>query len=708
MLWECKYRHKWSAPAESILSGRWCKDCSVGFMERVCRQYFEQIFKLPFPNTRPNWLINPTTGKKLELDGYAEKLSLAFEYHGQHHYRYNKLFHKNLTDLKKRKALDIVKVKLARSNGVSVIEIPQIPTDLKLENLMEHLVTQFKLKNISYPKNIFLLKIDLKKAYAPEDSKYLNLMKDICRFKEGQLLSPAYLGLHTKLEFKCKENHHWMASPSKIVLSKRWCPTCAKAKRKNAPDKISLELKRYSVEFISGNYEHLNSKLKFRCLKCEYIFNESLNTLRSRTKKGYACVSCSGNRRKLHPNDLMPFHEAREFVHKLKLKSQKEWDQYTNGKRTDLPSLPFNIPASPRNPYKNKGWISSGDWLGTDRIANQKIRYRSFSKARLFARSLGLKNQKEWIDYSNGKIKKRKPFPSDIPKYPNDSIYRSKGWKSWADWLNTKNTKGEYAEFESARAYVRKLKLKSSLEWKDYIQGKNKKLGKKPDWIPKAPRSVYKNHGWRSMEDWLGYEEKTYKDWLPFEKAKIFVHKLKLKNWKEWNSFALGKHKHKRPNNIPTAPNIIYKQQWKDWQDWIGESFKGRVKFWDFIRARNYVQSLNIHSRDEWNKFLKSDNKPLYIPANPYFVYKNSGWISFGDWLGTNRVANQNRVFLSFYKAREFARKLKIKSQIEWNKYCKNELSQLARKPNYIPSDPAKTYKKSNEWRGWKDWLGTK
>ena len=56
---------------------------------------------------------------------------------------------------------------------------------------------------------------------------------------------------------------------------------------------------------------------------------------------------------------MVPFAAAREFVWKLKLRSRREWRAWCKaGNR------PNNIPAAPRHTYRNKGWISTSDWLG--------------------------------------------------------------------------------------------------------------------------------------------------------------------------------------------------------------------------------------------------------------------------------------------------------------------------------------------------------
>ena len=96
--------------------------------------------------------------------------------------------------------------------------------------------------------------------------------------------------------------------------------------------------------------------------------------------------------KKLH---FRPFEEAREFVRTLGLKNYREWTEYCrSGKK------PEDIPSSPYQIYKGKGWKGLGDFLGTGTIAPQNMEYRSFEEAREFVRTLGLKNKKEWDEYS--------------------------------------------------------------------------------------------------------------------------------------------------------------------------------------------------------------------------------------------------------------------------------------------------------------------
>jgi len=59
-------------------------------IENFIRFIIEQIFKYKFPKIRPSWLINDTTGQRMEIDIFNNKLKLAFEYQGYQHYIFPK------------------------------------------------------------------------------------------------------------------------------------------------------------------------------------------------------------------------------------------------------------------------------------------------------------------------------------------------------------------------------------------------------------------------------------------------------------------------------------------------------------------------------------------------------------------------------------------------------------------------------------------
>ena len=113
------------------------------------------------------------------------------------------------------------------------------------------------------------------------------------------------------------------------------------------------------------------------------------------------------------------------------------------------------------------------------------------------------------------------------------------------------------------------------------------------------------------------------------------------------------------------------------------------------------MRSLGLKSRADWELWRKSKNTLKDIPSMPERVYAKKGWNSWGDFLGTGTVANQNRIFRSFEKAREYARSLCFKVQDEWTQWAKTNA-----RPNDIPAYPNESYAK--EWLGMGDFLGCK
>jgi len=318
-------------------------------------------------------------------------------------------------------------------------------------------------------------------------------------------------------------------------------------------------------------------------------------------------------------------------------------------------------------------------------------KFRDFESARNFVKSLGLRSKTEWRKYAKSHLK-----PSDIPSAPNQ-VYK-KQWKGWGDWVGTGRIATfnmQYRDFESARKFVHSLGLKSQTGWRKYI-----KSGTKPNDIPSNPQNTYKKQ-WKGMGDWLGTGRiatfnMQYRD---FESARKFVHSLGLKSETEWRKYAKS---HLKPSDIPSAPNQVYKKQWKGMGDWLGT---GRIadqykQYRDFESARKFVHSLGLKSETEWRDFSKSNKKPLDIPTGPGRTYKNKGWKGYGDWLGTGRIATFNIQFRDFESAKEFVRKLGLKNFDEWREFCKSPL-----KPADIPTHPDRPYKK--QWKGWGDWLGT-
>ena len=314
--------------------------------------------------------------------------------------------------------------------------------------------------------------------------------------------------------------------------------------------------------------------------------------------------------------EFRPFEEAREFVRNLNLKDLKEWNEYRKSNRK-----PDNIPNCPEHIYKNKGWKGIGDWLGTGSIASTKREFLSFKEAREFVRSLGFKTQKDWVAYCNSGQR-----PKNIPSNPSKK-YKNEGWKNWSDWIKENETQ-RFISFEEAREFVRNLGLSSKIEWHIYCRS-----GQRPKNIPGKPSDVYKNKGWENWKDWLGI------DFLSFKEASDFAKNLGLKSKTEWYDYFKS---NQRPKYIPANPDVVYKDKgWKRWGDFLGTGniSNSDREFLPFEEAREFVKSLGLKSKREWDEYSKSNKRPINIPSDPSFFYKEfKGYAHFLGYLGNGNV----------------------------------------------------------------------
>jgi hypothetical protein len=333
-----------------------------------------------------------------------------------------------------------------------------------------------------------------------------------------------------------------------------------------------------------------------------------------------------------------------------------------------------------------------------------KKQFRSFTSARTYVHTLKITNVRLWRKYCDSQNK-----PENIPKSPN-YVYK-KEWKNWMDWLGTDYIATQtrsFRDFESAREFVHKLKLQSTVDWKKYC-----KSGDKPSNIPSAPDKQYPKK-WIDWADWLGHENDTrsQRKWRSFNLAREFVRKLGLKNQKEWLEFCKS---NKRPIDIPAVPSRVYKKEWTTLGDWLGTGIIATQdrKYVSVTKAKKFVRKLGLKNNKNWREYCKSGDKPDEIPNNPWYIYKNKGWKGMGDWLGTGTLSptEKSKNYLSSKEAKPVLKKLfkeyGIKNGMDWKKFAKTHgklLDEL-----HLPSAILLTYSKQNaEKKLKKKSLGTK
>ena len=115
-----------------------------------------------------------------------------------------------------------------------------------------------------------------------------------------------------------------------------------------------------------------------------------------------------------------------------------------------------------------------------------------------------------------------------------------------------------------------------------------------------------------------------------------------------------------------------------------------------FEDARIFTMSLNLISVGEWNEYSKSGKRPQDIPANPDKVYIDD-WISFPDWLGYKRIADQDkkRFFIDAKQFKYLWKVLEITGIKDWQIFYKE--IKLSEQEILFPYEPIYFYDEFKE-----------
>jgi hypothetical protein len=191
-----------------------------------------------------------------------------------------------------------------------------------------------------------------------------------------------------------------------------------------------------------------------------------------------------------------PFAKAREFVRSLNLKSSADWHAFVRSGR-----CPSDLPSNPQQVYAHD-WLGIPNFLGFAYASGRQVRrrlshppWRSYTKARMFVRSLGLRSMREWKLYAVGKITGLPPIPPDIPASP-DTAYRNQ-WAGARDFLGEK-----FMSFQEAKALLRSIPIRTNLEYNLYRRGLLSRAPSPSKRLPDSPDIHYRGT-WAGWDDFL-------------------------------------------------------------------------------------------------------------------------------------------------------------------------------------------------------------
>jgi hypothetical protein len=137
---------------------------------------------------------------------------MAFERHGEQHYRKVRHFHRTMEAFQLRRQDDAHKLKLCAEHGLSLFVIPYTVSYGELETFVREEAAK---SGIAVPRKSTVKWKSLPGIYDPGD---LSRMQEIAQGRGGACLSPACVNNSTKLLWCCAENHEWKATPAHIAM----------------------------------------------------------------------------------------------------------------------------------------------------------------------------------------------------------------------------------------------------------------------------------------------------------------------------------------------------------------------------------------------------------------------------------------------------------------------------------------------------------
>jgi len=285
--WECNDGHRWKATWDKTKQGQWCPECSTGLGERICREFFSQLFQSPFPKGRPKWLIN-RGGNQMELDGYCANLGMAFEHQGRQHYDTQAhFFTMSGSELLQRQEDDTRKSNLCAQRGITLVSVPEIPTLLPLDQVRAFIKEQLAAKRIPLPQDFDTRDIDINRAYRTSGSReVLDHLRTIAAEHGGQCLSPHYVNDDTNLLWQCAQGHKWEADPGHIKQG-TWCPFCA-GRGKTIQDMQQLATQK-GGQCLSPAHLGALTHLMWQCAR-----GHKWDATPSEIRQGHWCPYCAG------------------------------------------------------------------------------------------------------------------------------------------------------------------------------------------------------------------------------------------------------------------------------------------------------------------------------------------------------------------------------------------------------------------------------
>lgn len=245
-----------------------------------------------------------------------------------------------------------------------------------------------------------------------------------------------------------------------------------------------------------------------------------------------------------------------------------------------------------------------------------------------------------------------------------------------------------FLKFEDAKTFIQKLKLKNHKDFISFI--KNNDCS-----IPSDPNRYYKNLGWISWGDFLGNGNTHRKSFLTYNESVKKLEIVKLKSSIDFRKWI----KNNKNSNIPTNPNVVYKNEWISWNFFLSTNNLSNIEknenFLSFSDCKEYLNKMKIKSATQFRRWK---NRPNFIPSLPNKSYTKE-WISWSDFLGTDNISMKEKKskFIDYESAKKYLQDKAISHKFDYRQFIINN------NIDFLPLRPEYVYRKS--WCGYLEYL---
>lgn len=111
-------------------------------------------------------------------------------------------------------------------------------------------------------------------------------INDIVKHK-GECLSREYKHNKSSLSWRCACGYEWNASFKAVYISNQWCPRCAGNAKLTIEEMQEIAKERQGL-CLSTEYVNINTKLLWKCLKCDHEWKAIPSSIRT----GRWCPKC--------------------------------------------------------------------------------------------------------------------------------------------------------------------------------------------------------------------------------------------------------------------------------------------------------------------------------------------------------------------------------------------------------------------------------